>query len=420
MTSGTFQSTLISAISVNRSGRQRKEIGDTIDLQQSLRRYGLIHPILITRESSELVVGERRLEAAKALGWTHINTQFEDQIDPIELKALEYEENIKRKNLPWVEEVSAIRDYHELKTKSEPEWSREKTAEALGLSYRDLNERIFVAEEMKVNPKIATIQNLTTAQSFVRRTIERRGAAETGSLDVFGKTDKPESILNESFLEWAPLYQGPKFNFLHCDFPYGISADNMNQGTSRAEFGDYADDEGLYWKLLDCLAKNLDTFCEPTAHLMFWFSMKFYTETVAFLRSNTDFVIDDFPLFWVKDIGLLPDPQRGPRRVYETALFGHRGDRKIVSAVANAITAPVGDRIHMSQKPVPVLEKFFTMIVDGSTLMLDPTCGSAAALIAAEAKGAKTVLGLEINKEFAGKAREHLEKARGLRGVVNV
>jgi len=55
------------------------------------------------------------------------------------------------------------------------------------------------------------------------------------------------------------------------------------------------------------------------------------------------------------------------------------------------------------------------MLCDENTIMLDPTCGSGSSLRAAESLGAKYVLGLEINKDYANLAREALEKSRRLR-----
>lgn len=414
MPSGIFHSIPISQIYVNREARQRKEVGDVSDLADSIRRVGLIHPILIRRDNKELVVGERRLSAARALGWTHIAAQYEDELDPLELKALEYEENIRRKALPWVEEVEAVKGYHELKLKIDPAWTHEQTAEALGVSRQDISDKLQVAKDIKANPKLATVERFSTARNIVRRSNERKADAEIAAATGFiKKPSTPSLVENVSFLEWAPLYEGPKFNLIHCDFPYGINADKINQGNSRAEFGDYADSEDVYWELLETLANQLDSFCADSAHLMFWFSMKFYTPTVEFLRKKTDFIIDDFPFIWFKSDGqgLLPDPQRGPRRIYETALFGRRGDRKIVAAVSNAVSLPSGGRIHMSQKPEAVLRHFFKMLVDDTTSLLDPTCGSATALSAAKALKAKTVLGLEMNSEFAERANRELSKA---------
>ena len=113
--------------------------------------------------------------------------------------------------------------------------------------------------------------------------------------------------------------------------------------------------------------------------------------------------------------GIIPDPQRGPRQVYETCFLGSRGDRKIVRAVANGYSAPTVRDRHMSEKPESVLRHFFSMLVDENTVMLDPTCGSGSALRAAESLGAKYCFGIEINEEFAGIARTALDRARKLR-----
>jgi DNA modification methylase len=145
---------------------------------------------------------------------------------------------------------------------------------------------------------------------------------------------------------------------------------------------------------------------------MFWFSMKYYQATVDCLSKHFD--IDPFPLMWMKsdNIGMMPDHQRGPRRIYETCLFGSRGDRKIVQSVSNAYPAPTDRSQHMSCKPEPVLRHFFRMFVDEYTDMLDLTCGSGTALRAAEAGGARRVVGVEINEEFVERANIALEKSR--------
>jgi hypothetical protein len=127
-----------------------------------------------------------------------------------------------------------------------------------------------------------------------------------------------------------------------------------------------------------------------------------YSDTMDFFANHSDLIIDPFPLVWMKsdNIGLLPDPQRGPRRIYETCLFGARGDRKIVSSVSNAYAAPTDRTQHMSTKPEPVLRHFFRMFVDENSIVLDPTCGSGSALRAAESLGAAHTLGVEINRDF--------------------
>jgi hypothetical protein len=59
-----------------------------------------------------------------------------------------------------------------------------------------------------------------------------------------------------------------------------------------------------------------------------------------------------------------------------------------------------------------MLEEFFRMFVDGTTSMLDPTCGSGGALKAAMSLDAADVLGLEKDKEFAELANLAIETPR--------
>src|SRR6266704_3163554 len=103
MTSGNFTSIAIGDIIVNRTERQRCDLTKLDVLADSISRLGLIHPIVITR-NLELVAGERRLASVRILGWSHIACQYLDELDPSVARAIELEENIKRENLPWLDE----------------------------------------------------------------------------------------------------------------------------------------------------------------------------------------------------------------------------------------------------------------------------------------------------------------------------
>lgn len=70
----------ISEIKVKK--RVRKDLGDINSLKDSLKRYGLLNPITIDSKN-RLIAGERRLEAAKALGWTNINAVIVNNLTPL-------------------------------------------------------------------------------------------------------------------------------------------------------------------------------------------------------------------------------------------------------------------------------------------------------------------------------------------------
>lgn len=424
MTSAVFRATDIASITIG-PDRQRRDIKpDHIsELADSISRLGLIHPIVITREGL-LVAGECRLRAAMSLGWTSITTQFVDELDEQVLHQIELEENIKRRDISWQDRVRAVARYHEIRKAEGGEWKAQDTARAIGFNEDHVSRILDVAAEIKKgNEKIAAAPKLSTAIGIVQRGRERATAAAVEKAHTIMApapvaAPKAESILNTSFLDWAPAYTGPRFNFIHCDFPYGINADKHVQGAAGLH-GGYEDSPEVYFELLGCLADNLDRIAAESCHIMFWFSMHFYQDTLEFFAKRTNFEIDPFPLIWHKtdNSGIIPDPERGPRRVYETALFGARGDRKIVRSKSNAYGAPSQKDIHMSIKPQPMLTHFFEMFVDSSTSLLDPTCGSGSALRAAEGLKAEHVLGLERDQTFAEAARLELAKARRLRMV---
>ena len=49
----------------------RRDPGNIEELAESIRRFGLLRPILITSDN-RLIAGRRRLEACKILGWNTI------------------------------------------------------------------------------------------------------------------------------------------------------------------------------------------------------------------------------------------------------------------------------------------------------------------------------------------------------------
>jgi ParB/RepB/Spo0J family partition protein len=404
MPSGQFHSILLDDIRVDRNERQRREIKGIDDLSDSIQRLGLINPILVRREDLALVAGERRLSACRALGWTHIPCQYEDEVEPSALRLLELEENTKRLDLPWADQARAIGEYHTLRS-SEPGWTQAATAKALGMSQPGVAQYLQVVKAMN-QPAVAQAPKYSTALGLVKRAEERKVGAEVAALAGNDISTVDTAIQVADFNTWAPAYAGQPFNLLHCDFPYGINTDKRQQGTAHLIEGAYADTPETYFSLMKTLIENVDRLCDSQCHLMFWFSMEFYNETLTYLSEA--FEVQRFPLIWTKpdNVGLLPDPQRGPRRTYETAFLASRGDRKIVRAVSNHFSLGVHKGGHISEKPQLMLEHFFRMLVDDSTRLFDPTAGSGSSLRAGRACSASSVLGLEVNPEYAAEANE--------------
>lgn len=97
--------------------RVRQDLGDLEALKNSLRTYGLLNPITIN-SNYELIAGERRLQAAKQLGWTNINAVVMDNLSDVEQLEMELEENNQRKEFTKEELLDGYKRLEKLRNPS--------------------------------------------------------------------------------------------------------------------------------------------------------------------------------------------------------------------------------------------------------------------------------------------------------------
>jgi len=445
----------ISSINIDRPARQRKSIDEIESLAASIKAIGLIHPIILeVRQHSDgdldnfLVAGERRLEACRSLGWKAIPARFiaEHLAPDVDPEIVELEENIKRKKLPWKEEVAAIAKIHSKNKTADPSWTIKDTAASVnGTNLARISDVLEIAKLLDDEDKVThQAANIDQARRVVKRKRTRaidnelaslgdveapvRDEEELGSSSDIpgeegganGSPPQTSSIIQGDFREWAEKYSGPRFNLIHCDFPYGINHGKSAQGGTNITEA-YEDGEEVYWELLNVLTGPFaDNFISPSAHLVFWFHMNFYQETLDVLR-DFGWTVNPLPLIWHKtdNRGIVADVERRPRHIYETALFASRGDRKIIQPIADCYGAPThkSQSLHISEKPEPVLRHFFGLCCDNLSRVLDPTCGAGSAIRVADGLGAATVLGIELNPDFAAGAHGELVRAQNLRSA---
>jgi ParB family chromosome partitioning protein len=94
--------------------RIRKEMGDIVALAESMKRYGLLNPIVLNNRR-QLIAGGRRLEAARYLGWRTISAVILDVNDSLSLLEYEVEENLQRQNFNAEELAQASRRLNKLR-----------------------------------------------------------------------------------------------------------------------------------------------------------------------------------------------------------------------------------------------------------------------------------------------------------------
>lgn len=468
----------VGEVVVDREVRQRTTIKDLEQLCASIERDGLIHPITI-HEDGRLVAGERRLEAHRRLGLPFIRAQVFERLKPADAYRIELQENLARKNLPWQDECRAVLVYHNMKRiVNREQWTNQGTATDLGISKSAAQRYLTVAEYLS-DAEVMGAASMDGALNLIRGRAERATAAaaargiEVATAHVaISKTATPEAltahlstmltldasgdfaesvtddsmfgaieagriaelslqenivaevanqgmspIITGSFIEWAEAYDGPKFDLLHVDFPYGKDyAGSNTRKTGRAHIvPTYADSPDIMWELVETLLTWQDNLVYDVAHLMFWFDMQFYQPLVDTFSNSGWKLVQPHPLIWHKPYqGVASDTKRRPRHTYETALLFSRGDRKLSRLDQDVFVGRTDsdEKLHINQKPQDMLRHFLGMLVDHNTTVLDPTCGSGSALAAALQLGSPRVLGVELDPENADVAR-HLVKRDG-------
>ena len=94
--------------------RVRDEYGDMQALADSIREHGLLHPIVVDSDYN-LIAGCRRLLACERIGLREIEAKVLEDISEKELRILELEENIRRKDLTELEKSKNLVELAEIK-----------------------------------------------------------------------------------------------------------------------------------------------------------------------------------------------------------------------------------------------------------------------------------------------------------------
>lgn len=461
------------SIVIDRDARQRKNITDLDELKNSIMKVGIINPIIVRSDEGmmRLVAGERRLTSALELMMPLVPIRFFEQMTKQEARIVELEENIKRQDLAWRDLVRTVGEIHRIFVTIDPDWTIQQTAEEISTHHSSVRHTLHVYLKID-DPILQQATGIENAYGILTRMAERRAETIVGSIIAAGarafdpaQTPAPSSqpvasqaqgaaqvidfdsapsptpaqqitlppvplartmqealnqptkpVICADFTKWIKQYEGPKFNLIHCDFPYGTYKGDDSTGTYIVnEFYDNTPD--VYWALTEALVDGLDKIMSHSAHMIFWFDMKFYTETK---QKFTKFGLNVHPHPWVwhkTNGGTQPGTAAThPRRTIDTAFLCFRGERPLAKPGPGSYAAPmVHNKFHPSQKPEPVLRVLLSMFTDETTSLFDPTCGSGSALRAAEDLGAKTVLGLELDSEFTKSANAHVESARVLR-----
>jgi DNA modification methylase len=428
--------------------RMRKFFGDIEALANSMARFGLMTPVVLDEENN-LIAGHRRILAAQHLGWPNINFRRMEQLDEITRQELELEENIRRKDLEWPEEVLGLYKLYTAKQArygdkgsalasnggygiedaareldrsggsvsmdltlarglyEYPELTEEKTKSAAFKRYRRLKETALRAELAKRKQDGLADPNPEEGEDFFDEAEEAPAAAPSGiqrqtirkalwkGLGVFYHADARD------VLRQLPA---ASVDLIVTDPPYGIGMYREGAPMSSSKFAAsqgamYSDNPKEIMDMLDEVFMHAAKVLKPDGHAYVFFHMTRYEPVYLMLRKHFG-TCEATPIIWLKQTSGIGDPNRNWIYSYEPCFWVNRGRGLVKAQPYNVLKYDtVSKKIHSVEKPVALMRHIIEASAVKGELILDPFAGSGSTLVAAAQLDCR-FLGIEKHADF--------------------
>ena len=438
--------------------RIRKEYGDVETMAASLKRYGQLQPIIID-DSGTLVAGGRRLEAAKQLGWDTIKASQWGTLDEVQKRELELEENIRRKELTWVEEVRALLELYNLRqerygrpgdrfTQGEG-YGVAAASDELDRSIGSISMDLQLARALDEFPALAGEKTKSAAlKRYVRerKTQLRTEQARRTHLDAPSESQSPngdgergddqpaqrapalrQKILKTAWKGQGILYYADSRDIMSMlppatvdcivtDPPFGLGMFREGQTTAGTRLAEqaghmYDDDPYEIMNMLDEVFMHAARVLKPDGHVYCFFHMTRYEEVFQMLRKHFG-TCEETPLIWAKNTPGVGDPNQMWVYSYEPILWVNRGRHLVKPQAFNVLkydTIPHRSKIHPTEKPAVLLRHLISASCVEKELVMDPFAGSGSTLVAAIRCGCR-FYGVEREEKFHRSAVERISE----------
>lgn len=401
--------------------RIRSEAGDLDTLCDSIQRFGLIEPIILAKDSANprLVAGGRRLAAMKRIGLTELQharhflwreEEYKSNDPNIRhfFVAMELEENLRRKELTWQEEVlgkqrllETMQEIHGTAklggpTRAEtsgavtPGFGVNKLAAMLGESQGQTSKDLMVARYMSVVPGLSKAETKESAY----RQLKILGAVISMKGEKQEQADEKLWTLYEGdFRDHTAKVSDGSVDLVYTDLPFGVDLSRMSKhGTGTVG---YSDSRESIIRLLDEVASQAHRILREDRYAVFFFGFNYYTELLASLQ-RAGFLVNPVPVVWYKRTRSTENPNTRYANAYDPAIVAMKGSPVFIRpGRANVIeVAPVSptNRLQIAQQPVELVEEFLKdMTTEGATIV-DLMCGSGTTGVAAVKNKRRVIL----------------------------
>ena len=383
--------------------RTRADYGNIQELSTSIQNLGLLQPIVLD-EDDTLLAGGRRVTACILLKKTHIPFMRISDLSPLQKFEVELEENVRRKNFTWDEEVKLKKTIIDLKTTLHPDWTvtkiTEETASMFNQSIRTVQRDISLANALEKNPDLVKEKEKHTAISKVKR------ISDIKMREISIATSAPISndIKMGDAKELIKDIPDKSIDLILFDPPFGVDYTNEERLKSYTTiYGELKDNPDDIYKLNEEIIKHFPRIMKSTAHCyIFCASSTLLKYNLYHLFSNYLTVPPQF-LFWKKQSGDNKNPFFRFTINYEPFFFAYLNEPKRLNgyhtAIFNHNALSSSSKNHPAEKPISLYRELIELSSIKGEVVFDPMMGSGNSLVAAKQLG-RRIIGFESVKEW--------------------
>jgi len=409
----------ISIKEINDAGRTRGDVGDIEELANSLKEKGLIQPIAVMRydETYEdrwnyfLLAGGRRLKAARHLGWKTIPARiYPHGLDGLEIRQIELEENIRRKDMNDAEKLKATKQIHDLwvsmygeKTstkKGAKGHSLRDTANRLGISVGKASMDIELAERLEEMPELAKFGSASEIRKAIKKAkkqVARDEKIEEYEKEIASNTDTEmlklyaKSYIVGDFFHRVKQIPKETIDFIDLDIDYPMDIDEDSPQHIQAQ----EDKKQEIYKTIP--KKDFPLIMQRTfqecyrvmkdgSWIIVWFGYEYFNQIQQWAKI-AGFKTSWYTGKWYKGAGYAHtrNPYTYLGHTTEPFFYFRKGSASINLPHPDVFEfAPLSSdsKVHPYEKPVDLMYSIIDTFVNPGSRILVPYAGSGNTLIA--------------------------------------
>jgi DNA modification methylase len=429
--------------------RQRKDVSQKHinELKESILQRGLLHPPGVDPNLEEgknvILVGECRIMAIDLIAKEgkifrcdgeevkpgEIPVTLVTDLQELERREAEFDENVIRAALTWQEESEALAEMHRLRVARNPQQTVVATATELvnkstqvtripvttvrGMENK-IAEAVLISKHLE-DPAIQKARNAREARTLVLKKEEDAMLAELAKRRIAAMGTKPDiEIRHGDCLQILPQLDEKMFDLICTDIPYGISASGGGFRARTVHHHNYEDTPLISKQLAQTILLEGFRVTKPRANIFMFCSIQIGWEWLQYLAKNVGWTPWQDPLIWWKSEseGLAPWGKSGPRRTYESIFYATKGEKGLISSPTDVFRVnrvPRHERIFAAEKPVELMRQLVECSTLPGDLVLDPCAGSGSTLVACRETRRKA-LGIELDENIYKTAMANVYK----------